>query len=66
MRIIKEGKIKELPKEVEKTCDECGCVFAYEEDDLRQGMTLWPNCRDIVFVRCPFCGKSIEVENIWK
>lgn len=64
MRIIKEGRIKELPKEVEKECEHCGCVFAYEKEDVQHRMIICPDCRIIEFVICPFCGKSVEVENI--
>lgn len=66
MRMIKEGKIKELPKEVETKCEYCGCVFAYDKEDVHHGMTMYPDCRSVDFVVCPFCGKSIEVDNIWK
>lgn len=58
MRIIKKGKIKELPKEVEETCDECGCVFAYGKEDVKHG--------NYVFVTCPFCHERILVDDIWK
>lgn len=66
MRIIKDGRIKELPKEIEKGCRHCDCVFTYEKEDVQHGMTLYPNCRSIDFVICPFCGRGVEVNNIWK
>lgn len=65
MRIIKEGKMN-LPKEVEKTCEHCGCVFAYEKEDVKNGVTLYPDCRKVDYVLCPTCGENIEVENIWR
>lgn len=66
MRIIKEGKTKELPKEVETECNHCGCVFAYEKEDLRHGIKMRPYCSNAIWVTCPFCGKSVDVEDIWR
>lgn len=66
MRIIKEGRIKEPPKEIEQECEHCDCVFAYEKEDVHSGMAAYPDCRSIEFVICPFCGKSVEVENEWR
>lgn len=57
MRIIKPGR--EPKKEIEKTCERCGCVFAYGKEDIKfitidDGVFIW--------VRCPHCKNEIEVE----
>lgn len=54
MRVIKEGR--KPVKEIEKTCDQCGCVFAYERGDV--------HCidqREGCFVYCPTCEKALSV-----
>ena len=55
MRIIKEGK--KPTKEIEMTCDRCGCVFAYERGDVNYSQIE----RDS-WVYCPTCKQAIEVE----
>ena len=54
MRVIKEGK--KPTKEIEKTCDQCGCVFAYERDDVH-----YIDQREGCFVYCPTCKKALSV-----
>ena len=55
MRVIKEGK--KPTKEIEMTCDRCGCVFAYERGDVNYSQ------RDVEsWVHCPTCKKAINVE----
>lgn len=58
MRIIKEGR--EPKKEIEQTCERCGCVFAYSKEDIER------ECPNVVgmfiHVVCPHCGAQIEVE----
>lgn len=62
MRIIKPGR--EPKKEVERTCERCGCVFMYERKDITfdcyddDGGCIVAECA----VNCPTCGKIIEVE----
>ena len=55
MRIIKEGK--KPVKEIEKQCDRCGCVFAYERGDVNPTQIEY-HC----WVYCPTCKKAINVE----
>lgn len=55
MRIIKPGR--EPKKEIEQTCERCGCVFVYGKEDV--------NCsqlEDNSWVYCPCCKQAIEVE----
>ncbi len=57
MRIIKEGR--KPPKEIEVTCEQCGCIFAYERKDL-QCSRQYNNAE--YWVECPTCKKMIFVE----
>lgn len=57
MRIIKEGK--KPVKEIEKQCDRCGCVFAYERGDV-QSATQYNETH--YWVVCPNCGNRINVK----
>lgn len=52
MRIIKPGDLKLI--EVEKTCYNCKCEFAYNQNDIRGD-------RDGKFVKCPQCKKLIDI-----
>lgn len=51
MRIIEENKTEEIIR----TCDKCGCKFAYTEDDV------YSNIYGKV-IDCPSCGKEIVLE----
>lgn len=51
MRIIEENKTEEIIH----TCSDCGCKFAYTEDDV------YSNIHGKV-VDCPSCGKEIVLE----
>ncbi|MDE6649283.1 MAG: hypothetical protein K2K45_05075 [Muribaculaceae bacterium] len=53
MRVIKEGK--KPVKEIEKQCDRCGCVFAYERGDVNSDQ------REGCWVYCPTCKKALSV-----
>lgn len=57
MRIIKRGR--EPKKEIEQTCERCGCVFAYTKDD-----TICPSqyYAAPIWVVCPCCHHCITVE----
>lgn len=57
MRVIKEGK--KPVKEIEKTCPQCSCVFAYERKDVKAEVDR--NITDYHVV-CPCCGKRIYVD----
>lgn len=58
MRIIKEGK--KPVKEIEKQCDRCGCVFAYNKKDIQSTSQYneWS-----YWVTCPTCGRVIFVKH---
>lgn len=51
MRIIEENKTEEIIR----TCSDCGCKFAYTEDDVYSNMFG-------KIVDCPSCGKEIIIE----
>ena len=57
MRIIKEGKLP--PKERKMECNNCGCVFMYEQEDIHSDQ------RDGNYVVCPTCKKFINVYGGW-
>ncbi len=57
MRIIKEGK--KPPKEIEIECNRCGCVFAYEREDVQCARQY---NETEYYVVCPTCKKLIPVE----
>ncbi len=57
MRVIKEGK--KPPKEIEKECGQCGCVFAYERGDVKSATQY--NYTEH-YVICPTCKKAIGVD----
>lgn len=57
MRIIKEGK--KPTKEIEMTCDQCGCVFSYERGDV-QSVVQYGDTH--YWVDCPTCGNRIFVK----
>lgn len=58
MRIIKPGR--EPKKEIELTCERCGCVFAYGKEDVKSTTVEYNYI--YYFVVCPTCGERIEVE----
>lgn len=56
MRIIKEGK---LPlKERKMECNNCGCLFMYEQKDI------YSDQREGNYVVCPTCKKFINVYGV--
>lgn len=55
MRIIKPGR--EPKKEIELTCERCGCVFAYERKDISESQIERNS-----WVYCPCCKKPIDVK----
>lgn len=66
IKIIKEGKKKE--KEIfKKTCEECGCVFEFEEEDLTTDynfcLTSYPP-QYHRYIICPCCGNRIYHDNV--
>ena len=58
IKIIKEGTRK-----IEK-CQNCGCEFSYEEEDIEKDGLLSNNSVLIgkTWVVCPQCGKEIVLE----
>ena len=68
IKIIKEGKKKE--KEIfKKTCEKCGCIFEFEEEDLhidyRLCLTTYPSQYQR-YIICPCCGNRIYHDNVFE
>ena len=61
IEIIKDGKIRH-----EKTCEECGCLFKYDAEDVTKN-TVWDDhgghypAADFYELRCPFCNKKLTL-----
>lgn len=63
IKIIKQGTRRKAE------CNECGCVFSYEEEDLtKYGIISPENKMNQIFsrteclIKCPQCGYKWEVE----
>ena len=46
--------IKEPTKVFVVECEQCECIFSYEEEDLGSIEYVIP------FVKCPYCGKPVS------
>lgn len=57
MRIIKRGR--EPKKEIEQTCERCGCKFAYTKDDTKCASQY---NETHIWVVCPCCQHYITVK----
>lgn len=57
MRIIKPGR--EPKKEIEQTCERCGCKFAYTKDDT---ICISLYFATPIWVVCPCCEMPIMVK----
>lgn len=59
MRIIKNGE----PKELERKCQRCGCIFCFNVNDLDSfvGARLDGMSKRNYFVECPTCEYQINV-----
>ena len=57
MRIIKRGR--EPKKEIEQTCECCGCVFAYTKCDIKHASQYDDT---LIWVVCPCCWRHIAVK----
>ena len=62
MKIIKHGN-------TQKTCEKCGCIFEYDKDDIltrEARLVMFPSYIRATWiineVKCPDCGKAIEIE----
>ena len=54
MKIIKMGNLN-----TQVTCEKCGCIYEYEDEDIRHDYNLTAGSG---FVYCPCCGIK---HNIW-
>lgn len=56
IEIIKKGT------KTKCTCKQCGCLFTYEEEDLKKKEYVHPlNGLDLPYVICPQCSNKITV-----
>ena len=59
--MIKVISFKPKPKIPFKcTCDECGSVLEYEEQDIRTISSAWVGISNDTFIICPVCGNKIS------
>ena len=49
--IIKKGTKEKC------TCNECGCLFSYDKEDIKTIDAFSMGCRDVII--CPQCGHEI-------
>jgi Zn finger protein HypA/HybF involved in hydrogenase expression len=69
MRIIKEGNLSKNKLyenlEIEKTCKNCGTIFAYTSNDLHYfvDQTVFNNQVTRSYIECPICKSRIYIEN---
>ena len=67
IKIIKQGKKK---KEVfKKTCEKCGCIFEFEEEDLITDYSLClTTCSSQYhrYIICPCCGSRIYHDTVFE
>lgn len=52
IKIIKPGTKKKC------TCEECGCLFTYEAEDIKIGGTGYHG-GDYSYIKCPQCNNEI-------
>lgn len=67
IKIIKEGKLLKLPKELYRiTCEDCLTVFECSEDDC--GRSVVGHGRISEAIACPVCGRKImaEMNSLWR
>lgn len=57
MRIITPGR--KPKKEIEQMCERCGCVFAYNKEDVKVDHQY---NESYYWVKCPCCDKTIVVK----
>lgn len=61
--IIKPGDKRLVTKPIYKaTCDHCGCVFEFEDEDIAQRTRNF-GISNTIWVDCPFCGKELKINS---
>lgn len=60
MRVIKEGK--KPPKEIETSCPQCDCEFAYTKEDVKCRLVDEFGFAEEHYVKCPYCNMKIGVD----
>lgn len=58
IRIIKEGTRKT------EICENCGCEFSYEEEDIHKIPASQSFMVDDIYVICPQCGATVDIREI--
>ncbi len=56
IKIIKEGTRKKYE------CENCGCLFSYEKEDIKTITSDVIDCY-INYIRCPQCGYEIKLKS---
>ena len=60
IKIIKEGTRQTI------TCDNCGCVFSYEQEDIEERTFGMFSARELrgyeKYILCPQCKRKIHLE----
>lgn len=59
IKIIKEGTRKKC------TCDECGCYFSYEKEDVKIEKINGGFGGEKLIIDCPQCNIEILLDNIY-
>lgn len=58
VEILKRGTKKT------ETCEVCGCVFTYEQEDISFEESPYHGGGDYKYINCPQCDNKIYLENI--
>ena len=58
IKIIKEGNKNKI---YTQECDKCGCVFEFEESDIKWESYTQPT-RLLHYIQCPCCSKCLTVK----
>ena len=59
VKILKPGTLQKIK------CDECGCLFSFEDEDTEIVMSkaITPQCEIVEkIIECPQCGKDIDLK----
>lgn len=54
IKIIENGTV---PPSRKMQCQNCGCIFSYQREDMEHGVSIQN------FIYCPQCGKKIIVDS---
>ena len=61
IKIIEYGAIEK------KRCNNCGCLFSYEKEDIEHGTNLYFGVfADCEYVICPQCKEKIKLGGVFE